>query len=143
MASKIFFYQIVSIMDIILSIQLFVAINVFIIGLSHLIQPRIWIEFFEYLHSKGNVGNIFNAMISLGMGSIVLSFHFIWTWPMILVTLYGLLLTLKGFIYLIAPSVGLKSIGSINQSSKKFRWVGLVMIILSLMLGYSILCEIF
>lgn len=124
--------------DIVHSIQLFVAINVFIIGLSHLLQPVIWIEFFEYLHSKGNVGNIFNAMISLGMGSIILSFHFIWIWPMILVTLYGLLLTLKGLTYLVAPSIGLKSIGSINQNSKKFRWVGLVMVLFSLVLGYSL-----
>lgn len=126
-------------MDITHSIQFFVAINVFIIGLSHLVQPGIWIEFFEFLHTKGNVGNIFNAMISLAMGSIVLSFHFIWTWPMILVTLYGLLLTLKGLVYLTIPSIGLKSIGSINQSSKKFRWVGLIMILLSLVLGYSLI----
>lgn len=126
-------------MDIIHSIQFFVTINVFIIGLSHFAQPGIWIEFFEYLHSKGNVGNILNAMLSLGMGSIILSFHFIWAWPMILVTLYGLLLTLKGLAYLTIPSIGLKSIGSINQSSKKFRWVGLAMIILSLMLGYSLI----
>ncbi|MEQ9265450.1 MAG: hypothetical protein RLN81_09535 [Balneolaceae bacterium] len=130
-------------MDIVHSIQLFVAINVFIIGLSHLLQPGIWIEFFEYLHSKGNVGNIFNAMISLGMGSIIFSFHFIWTWPMILVTLYGLLLTLKGLTYLVAPSIGLKSIGSINQNSKKFRWVGLIMTSFSLLLGLNLFYKFF
>lgn len=125
-------------MTIIQSIQLFVAINIFVIGTSHFLQPKIWIEFFEYLHRKGNVGNIFNAMLALGMGSIILSFHFIWTWPMVLVTCYGLAQCVKGFIYLVFPKVGLKSIGRINSSQLKFRWVGLVMCILAILLAIEI-----
>ncbi len=116
------------------SVELFVALNLFVIGLSHCLQPKIWIEFFEFLYKKGNVGNIFNAMLALGMGSIILSFHFIWKWPMILVTLYGLMQLLKGLIYLTVPSVGLKSIGKVNTKSQKFKWVGLIMCIFSIIL---------
>jgi len=121
-------------MNTIQSIQLFVAINLFVIGLSHLLQPKIWIEFFELLHKKGNVGNIFNAMLALGMGSIILSFHFVWTWPMILVTLYGLTQLIKGLIYLTFPSIGLKSIGKVNVKFQKFKWVGLIMCISCILL---------
>ena len=111
------------------SIQFFTALNLLVIGLSHFVQPKIWIEFFEFLHKKGNVGNIFNAMLAIGMGTIILSFHYVWTWPMILVTLYGLSQFLKGLIYLTIPSVGIRSIGKVNQSSQKFRWAGLIMCI--------------
>jgi len=121
-------------MNTIQSIQLFVAINLFVIGLSHFFQPKIWIEFFEFLYKKGNIGNIFNAMLSLGMGSIILSFHFVWTWPMILVTLYGLTQLIKGLIYLTFPSIGLKSIGKVNVKFQKFKWVGLIMCISCILL---------
>jgi len=121
-------------MTIVQSIQFFVALNLFVVGLSHFLQPKIWIEFFEFLHQKGNVGNIFNALLALGMGSFIISFHFIWTWPMILVTIYGLAQLTKGLIYLSIPQVGLNSIGKVDDKSKKFKWVGLIMCILSIML---------
>lgn len=110
-------------------------------GLSHLLQPKIWIQFFQFLHRKGQVGNIFNAMLSVGMGSLILAFHWIWSWPTVLVTLYGLVLLLKGFIFLIFPSLGLRSIGSVNEKTWKFRWVGLVMCILALLLAYHLFFE--
>lgn len=115
------------------SIQFFVAINLLVIGLSHFLQPKIWIDFFKLLHSKGHAGNIFNALLSLGMGSIIVAFHFIWEWPIILVTLYGLALVIKGCIYLLFPSLGLKSIGRIEQNAGKLKWIGLIMF------GFSIL----
>jgi len=128
-------------MSTIQSIQLFVAINLFVIGLSHFLRPKLWIEFFEFLYKKGNVGNIFNAMLALGMGSIIFSFHFLWKWPMILVTLYGLLQIVKGLIYLTFPSVGLKSIGKINADSQKFKWVGLIMCALCVLLFINLVSD--
>jgi uncharacterized protein YjeT (DUF2065 family) len=125
-------------MSIIHSIQFFVALNLFVIGLSHFLQPKIWIDFFQYLSKKGHIGNIFNGLLSLTMGTIILSFHFVWTWPMILITLYGLAQFLKGVIYLTIPSIGLKSIGKVDTNFKKFRWVGLVMCSLSILIAYSL-----
>ncbi|MDH7446528.1 hypothetical protein [Aquimarina sp. 2201CG14-23] len=121
-------------MNTIQSIQIFVAINLFTIGLSHLLQPKIWVDFFKFLHSKGNVGNIFNALLALGMGSIIISFHFIWTWPMILVTLYGLSQLIKGIIYLTFPSIGLNSIGKVQDKFIKFKWAGLIMCLSSILI---------
>lgn len=75
-------------MSIIQSIELFTAINLGIVGLSHFLQPGMWVEFFQFLSTKKHVGNIFNALLTLGVGSIILSFHFIWSWPKILITVY-------------------------------------------------------
>ncbi len=121
-------------MSILQSIQFFTALNLFVIGLSHFVQPKIWIDFFQFLHKKGNVGNIFNAMLAIGMGTIILSFHFVWTWPMIIVTLYGLAQFLKGLVYLTIPSIGLKSIGKVDHNAQKFRWAGLLMCIFCVLL---------
>lgn len=123
------------------SIQFFTALNLFVIGSSHFLQPKIWIEFFEFLYKKGNVGNIFNAMLSIGMGTIILSFHFVWTWPMILVTIYGLAQLLKGLIYLTIPTIGLKSIGKVNHKTQKFKWVGLLMCIFGILLVIRLISD--
>ena len=120
------------------SVQLYVAINLFVIGLSHFAQPKIWIDFFKYLSSKGNAGNVFNAMLSLSLGSFIVSFHFLWEWPEIIITIYGLMQLLKGILYLTFPSIGLKSISKVNEKSSKFKWVGLIMCLLSAWIIYHV-----
>ncbi len=122
------------------SVEFLVAINLVVIGLSHFFQPKIWVDYFEYLHELKNAGNVINALMTLGFGSFVLSFHFIWEWPVILVTIYGLLLTLKGFIYLIFPSVGLSTIGTVNhENAHRFRWAGVLMVIFAIGIIYGLI----
>ena len=120
------------------SIQLLVCINLFVLGLSHFIRVKIWIDFFTYLSKMGNTGNIINALLALGMGSLITSFHHIWTWPMIIVTIYGLLLILKALLYLIFPVIGLKTIQNVKAKGVKLKWVGFVMCIISIELFYSL-----
>jgi hypothetical protein len=124
------------------SIELFTAVNLCIIGLSHLLQAKAWVDFFVFLQSKKNAGNIFNAMLSLGMGSLILAFHFIWYWPQLLITVYGALQVIKGLIYLLKPSIGIRNIGTVTmEKADRFRWAGSVMFILSLLIIYGLIKE--
>ncbi len=110
------------------TIELFVAIHLFTIGLSHFVQPKIWADFFSLLSSKGYSGVIINALIALAMGSIIVSFYPIWTWPKVLITLYGFSQIIKAFIYLTFPSVGLKSMKRVTcKNAHSFRWAGLAL----------------
>jgi hypothetical protein len=104
-------------------------------GLSHLLQPKMWEDFFNYLHDKGTTGNMINAMIALGMGTLILAFHPVWKGPLILVTLYGLSQFLKGGMFLVVPELGLKSIARVRGKSNKFKWVGLFMFLMGLLLA--------
>ena len=127
-------------MEIAVAVQWFVAINILVVGLSHLLQPGVWILFFQRLAKMGQPGNLLNAMLSLGMGSLIVGFHQIWTWPMILVTIYGLLLTVKGALYMIIPKIGLKSIEEVNDSSgAKFRIIGTIMAVLGGLLSIHLI----
>ncbi len=120
------------------SIELFVAINFLAIGLSHFLHPKSWVDFFTFLHSKNTTGNIINALIALAMGSVILSFHLIWKWPKVWITLYGISQVLKGFIYLIKPSIGMSSIARVKiERANKFRWTGLLMFLFSLSIFYN------
>jgi len=129
-------------MTILQSIEFFTAINLAIVGLSHFLQPKIWVDFFVFLHAKGNVGNIFNALIAVGMGSFILAFHFVWDFPRVLVTIYGLLQVFKGLLYLLIPSIGIKSIRKVtSKGAEKFRGVGLVMFLLAIGIVYGLVLQ--
>ncbi|MBD0367049.1 MAG: hypothetical protein ICV53_13225 [Flavisolibacter sp.] len=124
------------------SIELFTAINFFVIGLSHLLQPKSWVAFFVYLHAKKDVGNIINALLSLGVGSLILSFHFLWHWPKILITIYGVLSVMKGLLYLLVPSIGISNIAKVTaETANRFRWAGMVMFVFSLVIIYELIKE--
>ncbi len=124
------------------SIELFTAINIGIVGLSHFLQPKIWIDFFVFLYKHKNVGNVINALIALGMGSLIVSFHFIWDWPKVLITLYGVLQIIKAFVYLMVPSLGIASLAKVTvKTGYKFRWAGLLMFLMSLLILYGLWIE--
>lgn len=114
-------------MTVVQSIEIFTGLNLLVIGLSHTLRPKAWVHFFEFLSSKGEVGNFFNAMISLGMGTIIVAFHWDWNGAMMIVTIYGLLLTLKGSLYLIVPEFGLKSISGKQVKRRNFISIGIIM----------------
>ncbi|WP_299112222.1 hypothetical protein [uncultured Winogradskyella sp.] len=126
-------------MNTINSITLFVALNLLIVGLSHVLQPRMWLCFFQLLTKKGIAGNAINALLHFGFGSLIVSFHFLWSWPRVLITFYGALVALKGIIYLFFSSIGVKSVSSLNENNiNKFKWAGLVMAVLSIPLFYNL-----
>jgi len=92
-------------------VKIFAAINFIVTGLSHIFAPGAWKEFFTLLHSKGVAGSIMNSFLGLGMGAFIVAFHpgFDGVVPSLL-TIYGWLALLKGGLYLIVPSLGVRSI---------------------------------
>jgi hypothetical protein len=92
-------------------IEVFAAINLLAAGLSHAFAPTAWKEFFTVLHAKGLAGSIFNALLALGMGSLIVAFHPVYDRPVpALLTIYGWASVAKGSVFLVFPALGLKSI---------------------------------
>lgn len=92
------------------AIEIFASINFIVMGLSHILQPRAWQEFFGFLHERGVPGSFFNAFLSVGMGSLIVAFHNVWGGLPTLLTLYGWLSLVKGGLFLLVPSIGLRSL---------------------------------
>jgi hypothetical protein len=55
--------------------EVFAVVNLAVIGLSHIAQPKGWVEFFIFLRERGHAGVFFNGMLSLTFGSILVAFH--------------------------------------------------------------------
>ena len=57
------------------AVEFWVAIQLLIIGLSHLLQPRVWVDFMIRLRGWGHAGVFVNGMLSLSFGAVIVAGH--------------------------------------------------------------------
>jgi len=118
--------------------QVFVAINFAIVGLSHVVQPRVWVEFFVFLRERGHAGVFFNGMLSLMVGSIIVSLHNVWSGLPMLVTLLGWAQVIKGLVSLTIPSFGLKKMMRVSmERAYEFQIAGALFLVFSAVIVYG------
>ena len=85
------------------SIQFFAAMNFFVIGLSHIFQRDVWVEYFAKLHSLGRLGPFAEGFLYLNFGALLVSFHNVWSGPEIVLTLIGWSQIAKALLRFVAP----------------------------------------
>ena len=90
------------------AIQVFVAANFFVIGLSHLFQRDAWIAYFAKLHALGQMGPFAEGFLYLYIGSLIVSFHNVWIFPGFVLTLIGWGFVAKALLRFVAPRKVLK-----------------------------------
>lgn len=124
------------------SVQFFVMVNLFVMGLSHLTQPRVWVEYFLWLREKGSVGVFVNGFLSLGFGSIVVAFHSVWSGVPVLVTLYGWVLVLKALFCFTMPGLAMRGLNRVSpERSWQFAVPGAGFLVLSGLLAYRLVTQ--
>ncbi len=124
------------------AVEIALAISFLVLGLSHMLQPRAWIRFFMLLHSKGEAGIFFNAFLHLIPGLLIVSFHNVWSGIPVVLTIIGWGYVIKSTIYFVAPQLGVRALGTINENSgKKFIIAGGLLIALSALLTYSLVMD--
>ena len=89
------------------SVQIFAAVNFFVIGLSHILQRSLWVEYFAKLHSLGRLGPIIEGFLYLNFGGLIVSFHNVWTIPEVVLTLVGWAHVSKALFRFAAPAATL------------------------------------
>ena len=117
------------------------AIICFLItGVSHIVQPRVWAQFFIDMHSKGEVGSFQNALLHFPLGVLIVSFHNLWHGLPVILTLIGWGLVLKSFIYFVFPSFGLRVLARVSmERSWEFVVAGIISVGISGLLIFSLL----
>jgi len=122
------------------AIQKLAIISLFVIGLSHIFQPRVWAEFFIYLREKGKISSFINAFIHLPLGALIVAFHNVWQGIPIILTILGYGWTLKALIYFVFPSYGLKALARVSlDKSNGFILAGVLMVGIGGLLLYSVI----
>ena len=98
------------------AVQALLALPLLLIGLSHILQPRMWIDFFSYLHGLGAPGVVLRIFgLELVPAMVITTFHWVWSGPEALLSLYGVLLGGKITIGLLAPSIGIRSLSMADR----------------------------
>ena len=112
--------------------QLFAAICFLVIGVSHLVQARGWVAFYQALAARGTPGVFLEGFLCLNVGAFIAAFHNVWSWPAIGLTLIGWAQVVKGMVRFIAPAMALRTMQRITpERAWTFQVGGVVSLLLS------------
>lgn len=121
------------------SIEILLAINLFVIGLSHILQPRAWAELFIWLRGKGTAGVFIVAFMHLPIGVLIVAFHNVWEGLPMLTTILGWAWTIKGFLYFNFPQVGRKGLALVSvEKAQRFAVAGAILLVLCGLVTYPL-----
>ena len=119
------------------AIEIFAALNFTVIGLSHLFQPQVWVDYFTWLRAKGKVGALLNGLHALTFGSIIVAFHNIWHGLPVLLTIIGWAQVLKGLLNMVVPALGLRTLQRVHsERAWEFQLGGALALVLAAALWY-------
>ena len=107
--------------------------------MSHIAQPRVWVQFFIDVRNKGEAGSFINAFIHFPLGVLIVGFHNVWHGIPLILTLMGYGFVLKSFIYFVFPKLGLKTMSRVSfERSWEFIVGGVVLIGVGGLLAFSV-----
>lgn len=122
------------------SVEKFVAINFFVLGLSHLLQPRVWVQFFIMLGEKREVGSFLNGFVHFPLGAFIVAFHNVWHGIPMIVTIMGWGLVTKSTLCFVYPKHGMRMLSMVSmERSWHFVVAGAMSIVLSGVILYPLL----
>ena len=124
------------------AVEIFAGVQFLVIGLSHVFQPRVWVDFFIWLRGKGHAGVFVNGFLSLGFGSIIVGFHNVWTGLAMILTLLGWAQVIKGLLSFVRPQWGMRGLQRVSyERAHEFVIGGFLFLALSALMAYLVLAR--
>lgn len=121
------------------SVEILVVITSGVIGLSHILQPKAWAEFFILLRGKGETGAFVDGFLNLAVAGVIIAFHNVWSGIPSVLTLLGWCLLIKSLIRFCAPKVALRMMARVSvERSWEFQVAGVGLVVLAGLLGYGV-----
>ena len=109
------------------ALEILVAIQLTIIGLSHIAHHRAWADFFIKLRALGPPAAFANGFLSLQIGSMILGFHRVWSGLPLVITIFGILNLIKAAQCFLLPGVSVRLMGRVSHDrSREFVSAGVV-----------------
>src|SRR3982751_3482160 len=107
------------------SVEVLAIILFGVIGLSHILQPRAWVEFFMLLRGNGEAGAFVDGFLNLPVAGLIVVFHNIWSGIPVVLTLVGWGLLIKSLIRFCAPRQALRMMARVSvERSWEFQVAG-------------------
>ena len=121
------------------SVEVLAIILFGILGLSHILQPKAWVEFFILLRGKREAGAFVDGFLNLPLGGVIVGFHNTWSGIPLVLTLVGWGLLIKGLIRFCAPKQALRMMARVSlERSWEFQVAGAALVGLAGLIGYGV-----
>ena len=121
------------------ALQIYAIINLTLIGMSHVVRPRAWVDFFVFLRERGEAGVFAVAILNLIFGSIIVAFHNVWSGIPLVLTVVGWTSVIKALLYFTFPAVVLRKLQSLSHERANLVVVGgIFFLLLAGVLGYHL-----
>jgi hypothetical protein len=121
------------------SVEVLAIILFGIVGLSHILQPRAWAEFFILVRGKGDAGAFVDGFLNLPLAGVIVGFHNTWSGIPLVLTLVGWGLLVKSLIRFCAPKQALRIMARVSlERSWEFQVAGAGLVAFASLLGYGL-----
>ena len=121
------------------SVEVIAIILSGVFGLSHILQPKAWADFFILLRGKGEAGAFVDGLVNLPLAAVIIGFHNIWSGIPVVLTLVGWGLLIKSLIRFCAPKLGLRVMARVSvERAWEFQVAGAGLLALGGLLAYGI-----
>lgn len=112
------------------TVQFIFLISCVPLGLSHIVRPALWVDFFGKLHAQGPSGLVLKVLaVELWPGIILVTLHQVWWGPGIVLTIYGWAQFAKLWITLLAPELGMRSMAMAETKGERGFVIGGIMLL--------------
>jgi len=122
------------------AVQFVMGIGCLLMGLSHILQPGLWITYFAALREQGRVGLMTRTMLfEFWPALMIISLHQVWHGPAIILSAFGWLLLAKCTVSLLAPQLALRSLGMAHNSPRSFQAAGVGLLVIAAASAWALL----
>jgi hypothetical protein len=122
------------------ALAIFAVIQFSIVGLSHVLHPRAWAEFFIQLRTLGYRGVFLHGLLCLAFGSMIVAFHPVWSGMPLVLTIVGVLYLMKTVQCFALPGISMASLNRVTlERAHVFIGVGVMFLALALVMTVSLL----
>ena len=122
-----------------LAIQIYAIINLTVIGISHVVRPHAWVDFFIFLRERGEAGVFAVALLNLIFGSITVAFHNVWSGIPLVLTVLGWANVVKALMYFVFPAFGLRRLQFLShERANLVGGGGILFLLLAAVLAYHV-----
>jgi hypothetical protein len=121
------------------SVEILAIIWFGVFGLSHLLQPKAWAEFFILLLGEREAGAFVDGFLNLPMAGMIIAFHDVWSGIPAVLTLVGWCLLIKSLIRFCAPKLALRIMARVSvERSWEIQVAGAGFLVLASLIGYGV-----
>ena len=121
------------------SVEVFAVIFLVVIGLSHIVQPKAWVDYFILLRGKGEAGAFMDGFLHLPLAAGIIAFHNVWSGIPAVLTVLGWCFLIKSVLRFCLPKLGVRMMGRVSvERVWELQTAGAALLALAGLIGYGV-----